>query len=71
MTNTNFIDKLFTMHYKCVERLLSAHRFSHFLFPRKKIIHKVFTILAILKNFVLDAANILGPPLSTLQYDRR
>ena len=33
------------MHYICVEKLLSAHRFSHSDFTRKKVINKVLTIL--------------------------
>ena len=32
------------MHYICVEKLLSAHRFSHSDFTRKKVINKVLTI---------------------------
>ena len=42
ITNTKFVDKGFTMHYNYVETLLSAHRFSHSVFTRRKIIKKVF-----------------------------
>ena len=42
ITNTKFVDKGFTLHYNYVETLLSAHRCSHSVFTRRKIIKKVF-----------------------------
>ena len=32
ITNTNFFDRWFTMHYNFVEKLLSAHRFGYSVF---------------------------------------
>ena len=56
ITNTNFFDWWFTMHYYCVEKLFSAHRFGQSIFTRRNIINKVFT-----KRFWDSISGILVP----------